>query len=116
VTTSEHYQNDKAFEELLAKRAHLMAVNNLDSLADHDVPEHGKGQVECGYRRLRVDYNVGNIVHLQPAGEVADADSIAVSVSQNDNLEAAPKKKKKTKGDKKGEPVSRRIMFSLSSH
>jgi hypothetical protein len=61
-----------------------MAVDNLDLLADDDVPEDGKGRKDGREGGLAVDGPERDVVHFETVGEVADAGTTWVCV-RNDN-------------------------------
>ena len=63
-----------------------MAVNNLDALAQHNLAENGEEGEDRRHGRLAVDDEEGNVVHLEPVGQVSHARPRAVLVCDDDDL------------------------------
>lgn len=63
-----------------------MAVDNLDALADADVPQHGEEGEDGGEGGVAVDDEEGHVVDLEAVGEVAHALAVAVRVRDDDDL------------------------------
>lgn len=66
-----------------------VAVHDLDALADEDVPQHGKQREDGGEDGAAVNDEEGDVVDLEPVGEVAHARAVAVGVGDDDDLVAA---------------------------
>lgn len=66
-----------------------MAVDNLDALADDNVPKDGEEGEDGGEGGVAVDDEEGDVVDFEAVGEVADALAIVVGVGYDDDLVAA---------------------------
>lgn len=68
------------------RREGRVPVNDVDLLADEDVPYEREAGEEGGQGALVVHHPEGQVVHLQTTGHVADTRSATVGVRYEDHL------------------------------